>query len=122
MSSLDSRTSRAVSKPKEIRLAISLILILVLNAADLFFTLMILKSGTMKEGNPLAVFLYSRNPLYLICVKVFIAIFFVSLIWCLRRRVSPKIIGGSIIVVLVFYFILIAYHLQCLAIIPYFFS
>lgn len=92
---------------------------MVLNAADLFFTLQILKSGTMKEGNPLAVFLYSRNPLYLIGMKLFIAIFFVSLIWCLRRRVSPKIIEGSVIVVLVFYFILLAYHLQCLAIIPY---
>jgi len=101
------------------RLAAALILIFLLNLADLFFSLKVLESGTMKEWNPLAVFLYSRSPFYLIGVKLFIAVFFVSLIWCLRKRVSPRTINRPIILVLVFYVILIIYHFQCLALIPY---
>lgn len=101
------------------RLAAALIFIFLLNLADLIFTLQILQSGTMKEANPLAVYLYSRNPLYLIVAKVFIAIFFISLIWCLRRKVSSNIIWVSTIIVLVFYLVLLGYDLQCLAIIPY---
>ena len=101
------------------KLATGLISIFLLNLADLYFTLKELQSGVIKEGNPLAVFVYSLNPLYLIGLKVSIVSFVIFIIWSLRKRVSPGIIKMSIMLVLIFYTVLIIYHLQCLSIIPY---
>ena len=93
---------------KEYLTGVALVMVLILNIIDAFYTLYWFKFG-IEEGNPLLSYLASRSEFFFFFSKITTVLLGCLFLWSQRHRKSTQY--GSFLILL-YYNIVVFYHLQ----------